>query len=96
MPAGCAQSGDGPVIPLVEADKLPKETKDRYKVVQKMSMITEYAFAGDYTGMPSFVEIISSVERNHFAVEAIEKAVTEVGKFDAGAPLPSLIRLHAY
>ena len=36
-----------------------------------MTMITQYAFSGDYT------------------VEAIEKAVDEVAKFDGGAlPLP--------
>ncbi|RDB28140.1 von Willebrand factor A domain-containing protein 8 [Hypsizygus marmoreus] len=58
-------SGDGPDIPLVEADKPPTELRDRWKVVEKMAMIPQYAFAGDYT------------------VEAIEKGVNEVGKYDA-------------
>ncbi|KZT28299.1 hypothetical protein NEOLEDRAFT_1129681 [Neolentinus lepideus HHB14362 ss-1] len=58
-------SGDSPVIPLVESDKPPKEMHERWKVVQKMDMTTQYSFAGDYT------------------VEAIEKSVLEVGKFDA-------------
>ncbi|KAF8056895.1 AAA domain-containing protein, partial [Lyophyllum atratum] len=58
-------SGDGPDIPLVLADKPPTELRDRWKVVEKMAMIPQYAFAGDYT------------------VEAIEKGVNDVGKYDA-------------
>ncbi|EIN14530.1 hypothetical protein PUNSTDRAFT_118001 [Punctularia strigosozonata HHB-11173 SS5] len=58
-------SGDGADIPLVELEKPPADTRDRWKVVEKMNMITQYAFAGDHT------------------VEAIEKAVTEVAKYDA-------------
>ncbi|KAI0943485.1 hypothetical protein AcW1_002637 [Taiwanofungus camphoratus] len=58
-------SGDSPEIPLVVPDKLPTELRDRWKVVEKMEMVSQYAFAGDYT------------------VEAIEKAVNEVAKFDA-------------
>ncbi|KAG5651686.1 hypothetical protein H0H81_007817 [Sphagnurus paluster] len=58
-------SGDGPDIVLVPADKPPTELRDRWKVVEKMAMIPQYSFAGDYT------------------VEAIEKGVNEVGKFDA-------------
>ncbi|KZT64100.1 hypothetical protein DAEQUDRAFT_679169 [Daedalea quercina L-15889] len=42
-------SGDSPVIPLVESDRLPSEIKDRWKVVEKMELVTQYAFAGDYT-----------------------------------------------
>ncbi|KXN89721.1 von Willebrand factor A domain-containing protein 8 [Leucoagaricus sp. SymC.cos] len=42
-------SGDGPDIPLVEADKPPSELKDRWKVAEKMYMIPQYAFAGDFT-----------------------------------------------
>ncbi|KAG6857486.1 hypothetical protein H0H87_002111 [Tephrocybe sp. NHM501043] len=58
-------SGDGPDIPLVLSDKPPNELRDRWKVVEKMAMVPQYAFAGDYT------------------VEAIEKGVNEVAKFDA-------------
>ncbi|TDL27843.1 hypothetical protein BD410DRAFT_781753 [Rickenella mellea] len=58
-------SGDSPSIPLVEADKPPTEIADRWKVVQKMTLMTQYAFSGDYT------------------VEALEKSVDEVAKFDA-------------
>ncbi|KAG6840024.1 hypothetical protein C0991_009490 [Blastosporella zonata] len=43
-------SGDGPDIPLVLPDKPPSEVRDRWKVVEKMAMIPQYAFAGDYTG----------------------------------------------
>ncbi|TFK31838.1 AAA domain-containing protein [Crucibulum laeve] len=42
-------SGDGPDIPLVEADKPPAELRDRWKVSEKMYMIPQYAFAGDFT-----------------------------------------------
>lgn len=45
------QSGDGPDISLVEATKPPTELRDRWKVVEKMAMIPQYAFAGDYTGI---------------------------------------------
>ncbi|KZT08123.1 uncharacterized protein LAESUDRAFT_649814 [Laetiporus sulphureus 93-53] len=58
-------SGDSAVIPLVESDNLPTELKDRWKVIEKMELVSQYAFAGDYT------------------VEAIDKAVNEVAKFDA-------------
>ena len=47
--AGICQSGDGPTIPLLEAGSTP-DTAARWKVVEKMNMITQYAFAGDYTG----------------------------------------------
>ncbi|TFK81956.1 hypothetical protein K466DRAFT_501194 [Polyporus arcularius HHB13444] len=57
-------SGDSAVIPLVEAGE-QLDIRDRWKVVDKMEMITQYTFAGDFT------------------VEAIDKAVTEVAKFDA-------------
>lgn len=54
---------------MVNIDHPPSELKDRWKVVEKMAMIPQYAFAGDYT------------------VEAIEKGVEEVAKFDAGVLL---------
>lgn len=44
------QSGDGPDIILVEVDKPPIELKERWKVAEKMHMIPQYAFAGDFTG----------------------------------------------
>ncbi|KAG7095577.1 hypothetical protein E1B28_006310 [Marasmius oreades] len=61
----CGHSGDEAVIPLITTDKPPTEMKERWKVVEKMYMIPQYAFSGDYT------------------VEAIQKGVEEVGKFDA-------------
>ena len=42
------KSGDSAEMPLVESDK-PLELKDRWKVVDKMEMITQYTFAGDFT-----------------------------------------------
>ena len=44
------QSGDGPDITLVPADKPPTELKERWKVTEKMYMIPQYAFSGDFTG----------------------------------------------
>ncbi|EKM57120.1 uncharacterized protein PHACADRAFT_92032 [Phanerochaete carnosa HHB-10118-sp] len=57
--------GDSAEVPLVTAGASPAAVADRWKVVQKMDLTTQYSFAGDYT------------------VEAIEKAVDEVAKFDA-------------
>ncbi|KAI0634180.1 AAA domain-containing protein [Trametes polyzona] len=57
-------SGDSASIPLVEANQ-ELDIRDRWKVVDKMEMITQYTFAGDYT------------------LDAIDKAVGEVAKFDA-------------
>ncbi|KAF9648314.1 hypothetical protein BDM02DRAFT_3187271 [Thelephora ganbajun] len=42
-------SGDSPDIPLVETHQAFLELKDRVKVVEKMDMIPQYTFAGDYT-----------------------------------------------
>ena len=75
------------MIPLVEAGK-SLEIRDRWKVVDKMEMITQYTFAGDFTGTcrsPSFPG--NSGLSALIAVEAIDKAVTEVAKFDAGETL---------
>lgn len=54
------QSGDGPDIILVEVDKPPTELKERWKVVEKIHMIPQYAFAGDFTGETSI-----SARRSH-------------------------------
>ncbi len=43
------KSGDSAVIPLVEAGE-QLDIRDRWKVVDKMEMITQYTFAGDFTG----------------------------------------------
>ncbi|KAJ2919670.1 hypothetical protein MD484_g680, partial [Candolleomyces efflorescens] len=42
-------SGDGPDISLVPLDKPPTEAKERWKVAEKMYMVPQYAFAGDFT-----------------------------------------------
>ena len=44
------QCGDSPEVVLVESAKPPNEVRDRWKVVQKMDLTTQYSFAGDYTG----------------------------------------------
>lgn len=49
------KSGDSPTIPLVEADHPPTEVHERWKVVEKMEMVTQYTFAGDYTGSSLFI-----------------------------------------
>ena len=43
------QSGEEAVIPLVALDALPTHAGDRYKVIQKMAVIPQYAWAGDHT-----------------------------------------------
>ena len=45
------QSGDDPEIPLVTADKPPNDLLSQWKVVEKMNLIPQYAFAGDFTGL---------------------------------------------
>ena len=45
---------------LVEADK-PLELKDRWKVVDKMEMITQYTFAGDFTRMSRYLFLIDAL-----------------------------------
>ncbi|KAF8625067.1 hypothetical protein AX15_005549 [Amanita polypyramis BW_CC] len=57
-----AHSGDGPDIPLVEANKPPTDLKERWKVVQKMLMIPQYAFAGDYT-VEAIVKSVTEVAK---------------------------------
>jgi len=52
------KSGDSPVIPLVEAHSLPTELRDRWKVVEKMTMITQYTFAGDYTRLLNYLVLV--------------------------------------
>lgn len=44
------QCGDTAEVQLVETGAPPEELRDRWKVVQKMEMTTQYSFAGDYTG----------------------------------------------
>ncbi|PPR05936.1 hypothetical protein CVT24_006658 [Panaeolus cyanescens] len=44
-----AHSGDGPDLVLTSPDKPPTELKERWKVTEKMYMVPQYAFAGDYT-----------------------------------------------
>ena len=58
--------------------------KDRWKVVQKMDLTTQYSFAGDYTGKPSPVVTPDAGSLTMSIVEAIEKSVHEIAKFDAG------------
>lgn len=68
---------------LTEEDKPLTELKDRWKVTEKMLMIPQYAFAGDFTGMSLSVHSSFCLNRV-YAVEAITKGVTEVAKYDAG------------
>lgn len=84
------QSGDSPVIPLVDPHSPPEEVKDRWKVVEKMELVTQYTFAGDYTGevnAPPGWDNSLLIFFVYTTVEAIDKAVTEVAKFDAGESL---------
>ena len=48
-------------------------------------MVTQYTFAGDYTGKPNCIGDTACESRfTRLQVEAIDKAVNEVAKFDAG------------
>lgn len=79
------QSGDGPDITLTDAEKPPSELKDRWKVTEKMYMVPQYAFAGDYTGKCVCHWLRDEAHDSlHVTVEAIAKGVNEVAKFDAG------------
>jgi len=41
--------GDSPDVTLVETDSPPTELRQRWKVLEKMDLTTQYSFAGDYT-----------------------------------------------
>ena len=43
-------------MPLVEANQ-QLEVRDRWKVVDKMEMVTQYTFAGDFTGTCSTASV---------------------------------------
>ncbi|KAJ6597514.1 AAA domain-containing protein [Mycena vulgaris] len=70
------QSGDGPDIQLVDALKPPIEMKDRWKVVEKMAMIPQYAFAGDYTveAIEKGVKEVAAFDADDWFVIAITDA----------------------
>ncbi|CCM05477.1 uncharacterized protein FIBRA_07698 [Fibroporia radiculosa] len=69
-------SGDSPSICLVESDKLPTELRDRWKVVEKMEMISQYTFAGDYTveAIDQAVSEVAKFEADDWFVIAITDA----------------------
>jgi hypothetical protein len=67
----------------VDALKPPTEMKERWKVIEKMALVPQYAFAGDYTGQ-SLSPFCCCRLDCFFPVEAIEKGVNDVGAFDAG------------
>ncbi|CDO72121.1 hypothetical protein BN946_scf184962.g64 [Trametes cinnabarina] len=68
-------SGDSPSIPLVEAGQ-QLEIRDRWKVVDKMEMITQYTFAGDHTleAIDKAVSDIASFDADDWFVIAITDA----------------------
>jgi hypothetical protein len=41
------QSGEDAVIPLVSTNALPSNASERFKVIQKMALIPQFAFAGE-------------------------------------------------
>lgn len=69
-------SGDGPSIPLVQAEMPPSELKERWKVVEKMRMIPQYAFAGDHTveAILSGINDVSKHDADDWFVIAITDA----------------------
>ncbi|KAJ7216377.1 AAA domain-containing protein [Mycena pura] len=69
-------SGDGPDIQLVDALKPPTDVKERWKVVEKMLMIPQYAFAGDYTveAIEKGVKEVATFDADDWFVIAITDA----------------------
>jgi len=69
-------SGDEPTIPLVDTDKPPSSLKDRWKVIEKMDMVTQYAFSGDYTveAIRKGVEEVAKFDADDWFVIAISDA----------------------
>lgn len=61
-----------------------------------MTMVSQYTFAGDYTGTPH-VWYMLGLSLTPPVVEAIEKAVDEVGKYDAGKSIFRVLKafIHA-
>ncbi|KAF7319254.1 hypothetical protein HMN09_00262900 [Mycena chlorophos] len=71
-----AHSGDGPDIQLVDPLKPPTEMKERWKVVEKMNMIPQYAFSGDYTveAIEKSIKEVASFDGDDWFVIAITDA----------------------
>jgi hypothetical protein len=69
---------------LTDASKPPTELKERWKITEKMYMIPQYAFAGDFTGKMVVVYLLGDIHSHACAVESIVKGVNEVAKYDAG------------
>lgn len=69
---------------MTDANKPPTELKERWKVTEKMFMIPQYAFAGDFTGKSVVVDLLNDINYDACAVESIVKGVNEVVKYDAG------------
>jgi len=69
-------SGDGPDISLVQVAKPPSELKDRWKVIEKMRMVPQYAFAGDFTveAILNGIEEVSKHDADDWFVIAITDA----------------------
>ena len=44
-----AHSGDRPMIPLIEAGRLPKTDGDRFRILRDIVSHTRFCFSGDYT-----------------------------------------------
>ncbi|CAH7688707.1 AAA domain-containing protein [Phakopsora pachyrhizi] len=57
-------AGDSPEIPLVKLDDLPKSILDRWKVIEKIKLFSQYAIAGDHT--------IEAIEKGVDAVAEME------------------------
>ncbi|KAJ7481878.1 AAA domain-containing protein [Mycena latifolia] len=69
-------SGDGPDIQLVDALKPPAEMKDRWKVIEKMALVPQYAFAGDHTveAIEKGVKDVAAFDADDWFVIAITDA----------------------
>ncbi|GAA5962669.1 hypothetical protein JCM21900_006763 [Sporobolomyces salmonicolor] len=69
-------SGEEAVIPLVEDGTLPAHAGDRYRIIQKMSLIPQYCWPGDHTveAMEKAVDAVAEADADDYFVITITDA----------------------
>ncbi|KAI0089424.1 AAA domain-containing protein [Irpex rosettiformis] len=79
--------GDSPDITLVEAHHPPAELRDRWKVLEKMDLTTQYSFAGDYTveALRQAVNDVAKFDADEWFVIAITDA--NFGRYNISSDL---------
>ncbi|GAA5867426.1 hypothetical protein JCM1840_002135 [Sporobolomyces johnsonii] len=69
-------SGEEAVIPLVEDGTLPAHAGDRFRIIQKMSLIPQYCWPGDHTveAMEKAVDAVAEADADDYFVITITDA----------------------